>query len=399
MSFSVNTNSNALAALQTLNMTQRSLSATQAHINTGYKIGGAKDDASTFAIAQGMRGDIAGLRAVGDSLSLGQATVNVALNAAQSISDKLISLKDKVTQAQSANVDKVAIQKDVAALKKEIDDTAAAAQFNGVNLLNTGGTGLQVISSLNRTGASTVSVAQLTVGQQDLTTTGANLSISTLDVTATAKTQATFTLGATPAIKVGDTFDLQDGNGNHFVFEFFDSVAGAAALATKPDATHTVIGVGFAATGGTPDNTQTALSKAFTAMQQQGFSVQVKNTGDFVVGGNGLQAATYTPSAAGSTISAAATLGTDQVGMVENAITSVKGVLATLGAFTNQLQSQGDFVKSLSDTLTSGVSTLVDADLAAESASLQALQTKQQLGIQALSIANQQSGAVLSLFR
>jgi flagellin len=56
-------------------------------------------------------------------------------------------------------------------------------------------------------------------------------------------------------------------------------------------------------------------------------------------------------------------------------------------------------VKSLSDTLTEGVSTLVDADLAEESATLQALQTKQQLGIQALSIANQQSGAVLALFR
>src|SRR3954468_4666882 len=123
MAFSVNTNANALAALQTLNFTQRALSSTQAHINSGFKVGGAKDDASTFAIAQGMRGDIGGLRAVGDSLALGEATANVALAAAQSISDKLITLKDKVVQAQSANVDKTAIQKDVAALKKEIDDT------------------------------------------------------------------------------------------------------------------------------------------------------------------------------------------------------------------------------------------------------------------------------------
>src|SRR3954453_9616549 len=156
MSFSVKTTSNALAALQTLNQTQRALSNTQAHINSGFKVAGAKDDASTFAIAQGMRGDIAGLRAVGDSLSLGQATVNVALAAAESISGKLTLLKDKVVQAQSANVDKFAIQKDVQAIKQEIDDTAAAAQFNGVNLIKSGGTGLSVISSLNRTSATAV---------------------------------------------------------------------------------------------------------------------------------------------------------------------------------------------------------------------------------------------------
>src|SRR5947208_3486830 len=119
MSFSVNTNSNALAALQTLNLTQRSLSTTQAHINSGFKGGGA----------------------------------------------------------------------------------------------------FTVISSLNRTSSTTVTVAQLQVTNQDLTTTGATLALSNLDVTTAAKTQATFTLGATPAIAVGDTFDLQNGSGQHFVFE------------------------------------------------------------------------------------------------------------------------------------------------------------------------------------
>ena len=55
--------------------------------------------------------------------------------------------------------------------------------------------------------------------------------------------------------------------------------------------------------------------------------------------------------------------------------------------------------RTLTDALTNGVGDLVDADLAAESAQLQALQTKQQLGIQSLSIANQGPGAVLTLFR
>ena len=58
-----------------------------------------------------------------------------------------------------------------------------------------------------------------------------------------------------------------------------------------------------------------------------------------------------------------------------------------------------DFVGKLQDSIDAGVGNLVDADLAKESAKLQSLQTKQQLGIQALSIANQSSGTVLSLFR
>jgi flagellin len=56
-------------------------------------------------------------------------------------------------------------------------------------------------------------------------------------------------------------------------------------------------------------------------------------------------------------------------------------------------------VSNLQDTLTTGIGNLVNADLAKESATLQALQTKQQLGIQALSIANSSSSALLSLFR
>jgi flagellin len=379
-------------------MTQRALATTQGHINTGFKVGGAKDDASTFAIAQGMRGDIAGLRAVGDSIALGQATANVALSAAQSISDKLTQLKDKVVQAQAANVDKDAINKDVQSIKQQINDTANAAQFNGVNLLKAGGAGLDVISSLNRSSATAVTVAKLTIAQKDMTTGAAGLNLANLDVGTTAPTinQATISLGATPAVGVGDIIDVTDGSGNHTIFEFFDSVAGGALTSTN-DATHTVIGVGFNATGGTVDNAQTALANAYTAMQKAGFNVQVQNDGSAQVTGNGLSAMTTT--FGGSSTVTSSVSATDPVADVEAAINKAKSILADLGSFANQLLSQGDFVKSLHDTLTSGVSTLVDADLAEESAQLQALQTKQQLGIQALSIANQQSGAVLSLFK
>jgi flagellin len=70
-----------------------------------------------------------------------------------------------------------------------------------------------------------------------------------------------------------------------------------------------------------------------------------------------------------------------------------------LGTGSKKLSIHKDFIGKLSDELTKGIGNLVDADLAKESAKLQSLQTKQQLGIQALSIANQAPQAILSLFR
>ncbi len=94
-----------------------------------------------------------------------------------------------------------------------------------------------------------------------------------------------------------------------------------------------------------------------------------------------------------------ATLAHNAISVVETSLTNVNNALAKLGTSENALTSQVTFVGNLQDTLTAGVGNLVDANLAKESAQLQALQTKQQLGIQALSIANSSSSSLLSLFR
>ncbi len=92
--------------------------------------------------------------------------------------------------------------------------------------------------------------------------------------------------------------------------------------------------------------------------------------------------------------------GTDRtVATVEAAIKSFTGALADLGTKSKSLDRQLTFTSKMQDALEAGVGNLVDADLAKESARLTALQTKQQLGVQALSIANQSSSIVLSLFR
>ena len=96
-----------------------------------------------------------------------------------------------------------------------------------------------------------------------------------------------------------------------------------------------------------------------------------------------------------STVTAAASA----ISFVNASLQNVDNALATLGTSSNALDTHLNFISGLQDTLTTGIGNLVNADLAKESATLQALQTKQQLGIQALSIANSASSALLGLFR
>ena len=93
------------------------------------------------------------------------------------------------------------------------------------------------------------------------------------------------------------------------------------------------------------------------------------------------------------------TVNSADVKEVEDAIQDISSALSKLGTGAKALDTHMTNVMKLQDTLDAGVGNLVDADLAKESAKLQALQTKQQLGVQALSIANQSSSSLLGLFR
>jgi flagellin len=84
---------------------------------------------------------------------------------------------------------------------------------------------------------------------------------------------------------------------------------------------------------------------------------------------------------------------------VNTAMTAFNDKMAAIGSASKSLDRQATFISKLQDALESGVGNLVDADLAKESARLTALQTKQQLGVQALGIANQSSSILLGLFR
>jgi len=136
-------------------------------------------------------------------------------------------------------------------------------------------------------------------------------------------------------------------------------------------------------------------------------------TGDITVtqpAGTGTTSATYylvdadsTTAASGTEITLSTATTDDEVdGMisaVESMLNSMTDAAATLGAANSRIDMQNEFVADLMDVIDKGVGRLVDADMNEESTKLKALQTQQQLGIQALAIANSNSENVLALFR
>ena len=98
-------------------------------------------------------------------------------------------------------------------------------------------------------------------------------------------------------------------------------------------------------------------------------------------------------------LGAALTVGTDTLDDVDTLLDTANAAAAAFGAAQARIEAQGEFLAKQADTLKLGVGALIDADMEEASARLQALQVQQQLGIQALSIANQAPQNVLALFR
>jgi flagellin len=275
MTYSINTNQGALVALQNLASTQMDLQKTQNIISTGKTINTAADNGAVWSIANTMSDRVTSLDAVKDSLNRATSTIDVAMSAGQQVSDLLSQMKAKALAAADTSLDttsRASLNEDFKSLLTQISTVVANASFNGVNMIDSGGTTIAALA--NDSGSS-----KITVAAESLAVGGSNVSI-----------------------------------------------AATASFATA------------------------SAASAYVA-----------------------------------------TLTTD--------LTAVNNALTKLGTGANALAGQLTFVSSLQNSLTTGISNLVDADMASESAKLQALQTKQQLGIQALSIANQSTSSMLSLFR
>ncbi|TCM87049.1 flagellin [Rhodovulum steppense] len=400
---SINTNSGAMVALQTLKGINNNLAKVQSEISTGKSIDSAKDNAAVWAIAKTMEADVSGFKKISDGLSGAEATVSVARNAAESITDLLKDMKDQIVQSVGAANDeeRTKIQANVNALREQVASVVGAAQFNGVNLIDgTAGT-MEVLSSLNRDSAGLVTSAKIDVASQDLSigdytakdafsgTTGAstNGDAAAFSLDATGGSDDILILDAT--YEVGDSLSVRIGEKtvtHTFSQADIDSTTPEAVAATSLKAKIEALGISGlevdydAAAAGT-------LSLTNNGANDLSVSMQFKNAG---TGGLGALEAINVSDATGATNALAA---------IDGLIKTSIDAAAAFGTSQNQLETQNDFVSKLMDSMKTGIGSMVDADMEAVSARLQALQVQQQLATQSLSIANQAPQNLLSLFR
>jgi len=386
MSTSINTNITAMAAIRSLSTIALDTQRTQARVESGLRINKANDDPAVFAIAQNMRADINAMSAVRDSLAFGKATLSVARDAATKISDELGKLKQTITQGQQQGLDSNQINAQITNALANIDAYARSATFNGVNLLVNGVAG---VSGVNATSLGVVRDIQGSI--TSLTGTNATASgAGSLNLAGLTVNQSAFelTFGSSLDISDGDTVTITAG-GRTVIFEFNED---ASTVASTASATQDVYNVQFSAA----DSTLARLGTMVTRMQAAGFNATFTNDGRIIVSGGSMTAL-----AASNTDMSPTQIGgaTGAIALVEAAIDTMGTRLATLGATLRQVEGLQDFTMQLNDSVKEGLGSLVDADLAEESAKLTSLQTKQQLAVQSLSIANSAPQSLLSLFR
>jgi flagellin len=137
MTLSIRTNPEALAALRNLNAAGSRVAEISSQVSTGLKVRGAKDDASNFAIAQGLRSDVRAINAVIQGLNNAKGINKVALAGATAVSDLMTSIRQKITEgANEGNTDQQQIlQNDYEEMIGQMRQILENSEFNGVNIL------------------------------------------------------------------------------------------------------------------------------------------------------------------------------------------------------------------------------------------------------------------------
>lgn len=421
---SILTNNGAMVALQTLKSINSRLTETQNEISTGKSVATARDNAAVWAISKVMESDVKGFQGISDSLNLGESTVAVARNGAETVTDLLTDMKSKIVAAQEQNVDRDKIQTDIEALRNQINAVVGAAQFNGLSLLSNketdaGSGNVKVLASLDRSSTG-VAASDIAIKKMDLGTEASSVvggTVANLTAAETLNATQTATLAVTTPSAAGEVYSIgitgTDADGSNF------TAADYTTGTTAADAQKIMY---IARDGDTAGDIAKGLAQAFAIYAaDEGLDADVLN---ITASGSNLSIASTVTDGTDSlavrvdtlTTPTSVTLGggleklndidvTSDAGadsalvsiefMIQNAIDSA----AAFGSAQGRIETQASFISSLTDSLKSGIGTLVDANMEEASARLQALQVQQQLGVQALSIANQAPQSLLSLFR
>ncbi|WP_299147440.1 flagellin [uncultured Tateyamaria sp.] len=423
---SILTNNSAMVALQTLKGINKNLAMTQNEISTGKSVSSAKDNSAVWAISKVMESDVKGFKAISEGLSLGESTVAVGRNAAETVTDLLVDIKGKITAAQESNVDRDKIQTDINALRDQIEGVVGAAQFNGLNLVDgTSTDDVTILSSLDRNSSGNVSASDITVERQNLSVsgsvttqvydgTGADTGATIVNATPEGAGAAVNSGTAAPTTGTASFVDVAIASvGDGFGYQLqLDDTAGANSLGTR---TFEYVADSDDSTQDVATNLYNQVSAFLSATDETNYTVALD--GDTVRltranAGNELSVtieADTDGNTAGTSSGGLAALqavdvttdagATAALTSIETLINTAIDAAASFGSVEGRIETQSEFVGKLTDSLKSGIGSLVDADMEEVSARLQALQTQQQLGVQSLSIANQAPQTILSLFR
>ena len=403
------TNPSALSALQSLQQTQSNLATVQNQVSTGLSVASAKDNASYWSIATQLSSDSGVVTAVNSALSQSQAVLSTASSAISSVITTIGQIQTALTQAEQSGADLGSLNTTLAGLSKELTDAVNGASFNGLNVLDGSQSAMSFVAGFNAT------------------STGGTF--NTIAFTATALTGS----GGTPTTTQGAT--VTDAATINSIVNLADTSSATLAYGTNvttvtagTDATYatTQNGAGTSsslATGGTGAITAagtagtvsiesegldgTVTTTTYTAFDANGnassladaasLQVSVATTPTNGILTQGAVDLTNLGSGAGGT-AVTATNAQSLMNATTAALSAVTTYAATIGATQDRLTNASNLNSQLTTNYSTGVAGLVDANMNTASTQLQALQTQEQLGIQALSIANQNSQLILKLF-
>jgi flagellin len=441
--FSVNTNLGALAALQSLDATQQALTLAQNEVSTGQAVAQSSDNPAIYSIANTINANIAGLTSVSASLNFGAQIISTASSAITNIYSVLSSLQQTVTDSGTTGFNQTTLQAAVTSDLALINQYAEQSTFNGVNLLTTSNDTAVTANNFSLNVVQGVGGSVYTIGNQATALDGSAstltdaLGITGLNViNNSTSTQANIggvevafdsslsvgsfapasSLNTSPAATTDASIQITTGTGANvhtYAFEFTDDGATTAIpLQTVQNSSTTVVAVHI---NSTEDSTNQIIGSLVNALRDNGFGVVQNTDGSLNIVGSGVQSAQFGTvsdgsftSTSGSSLTADSSSGVNigtlsstaaLVTTVQSAVANANVIAANLGSATDQLTGIQNFTSALSTALTEGVGALTDADLAAESAKLTSLQTKQQLATQSLSIANKQPQTLLTLFQ
>lgn len=391
---SILTNIAAQSALATLRTINSQMQNTQEAVSSGLRVGEAKDNAAYWSIATTMRSDNGAISAVEDALGLGAAKIDTAYSGMEAAIDVVKEIKKKLVTATENSVDRSKIQDEISQLQDQLKSIADSASFSGENLLKA-----TFVGSLGATHGSILSFAVKdvkTIVTGFVRDSNNNVSVKTTEAVQTSDTVlfGNHTEGMAHGIlDVGLIYDgipYEEGNGGWFIKTFqYDSSWTVNENGVYSDGTNYytrrdgLFVKALDASGGFDKSSTTNVIMVSDASVTTMDITKLDTYRDQIFGPDGDEDMVLDV----------------LISHTDKQLAKMTDAASSLGSLSKRIELQSDFAAKLSDAIDSGIGRLVDADMNEESTRLKALQTQQQLGIQALSIANTQPDNVTQLFR